>query len=110
MGAWPGTETVATRSRIYHPFKETPALVRSLGLKSQSEWRAYCNSGNKPKDIPRAVLFMPTMGRGKCGIGSALTGNCSLAFLVSEWSAPLKILLHHRRFGVNLVHFVGQRF
>jgi hypothetical protein len=54
-GDWLGTETVATNSRIYLPFKEARVFVRGLGLKSESEWRAYCNSGKKPADIPRAV-------------------------------------------------------
>jgi hypothetical protein len=54
-GDWLGTNTVATRSRIYRPFKEARAFVHGLGLRSESEWRAYCNSGNKPSDIPRAV-------------------------------------------------------
>jgi tetratricopeptide (TPR) repeat protein len=26
--------------------------VRSLGLKSRTEWKAYCKSGDKPEDIP----------------------------------------------------------
>jgi hypothetical protein len=44
------------RGRVFiRPFKEARAFVHSLGLKSESEWRAYCNSGNKPADIPRAV-------------------------------------------------------
>ena len=26
--------------------------MRGLGLKSETEWRAYCKSGKKPDDIP----------------------------------------------------------
>jgi hypothetical protein len=54
-GDWLGTGTVATRSRMYRPFTEARAFVHSLGFKSEAEWRAYCNSGKKPHDIPRAV-------------------------------------------------------
>jgi 3-mercaptopyruvate sulfurtransferase SseA len=34
------------------PFEEARAFVRSLGLKSESEWRAYYRSGKKPANIP----------------------------------------------------------
>ena len=40
------------RLRQYRPFKEARAFVRSLGLKSEAEWRDYCKSGKKPNDIP----------------------------------------------------------
>ena len=32
----------------YRSFKKARAFVRSLGLKSQAEWRDYCKSGKKP--------------------------------------------------------------
>jgi hypothetical protein len=38
----------------WRPFKKARALVRSLRLKSQTEWRTYCRSGKKPNDIPSA--------------------------------------------------------
>ena len=52
MGDWLGTGTVAHRLRQYRSFKEARAFVRSLGLKSGTEWRDYCKSGKKPDDIP----------------------------------------------------------
>ena len=52
MGDWLGTGTIAPRLREYRSFKEARAFVRSLGLKSEAEWRAYCKSGKKPDDIP----------------------------------------------------------
>ena len=52
MGDWLGTGTIAHRLREYRSFKKARAFVRSLGLKSQAEWRAYCKSGKKPDDIP----------------------------------------------------------
>ena len=51
-GDWLGTGTVAPGLRRYRSFTEARALARSLGLKSQSEWYAYCKSGKKPDDIP----------------------------------------------------------
>ena len=52
MGDWLGTGTIAARLRQYRSFKEARAFVHSLGLKSRTEWRAYCKSGKKPDDIP----------------------------------------------------------
>jgi hypothetical protein len=52
MGDWLGTGTVATRLRQYRPFKTAREFVRSLGLKSEAEWRVYKKSGKKPNDIP----------------------------------------------------------
>jgi superfamily II DNA or RNA helicase len=51
-GDWIGSGNVATRLRKYRSFKKARAFARSLGLKSQSEWRDYCKSGKKPDDIP----------------------------------------------------------
>jgi len=56
-GDWQGTGTVATQDRKYRTFKEARILVRSLGLKSGSEWAEYCKGklpekGTLPKDIP----------------------------------------------------------
>ena len=36
----------------WRSFEEARAFVRRLGLKSSSEWFAYCRSGKKPNDIP----------------------------------------------------------
>jgi 3-mercaptopyruvate sulfurtransferase SseA len=38
-------------------FEEARAFVRTLGLKSGKEWRAYCRSGKKPTNIPRAPHY-----------------------------------------------------
>src|SRR5438552_2177299 len=37
------------------PFPDARELVRSLGLKSQVEWWAYCASGKKPYNIPASA-------------------------------------------------------
>jgi hypothetical protein len=52
MGDWLGTGRIADRLRQHRSFKDARAFVRSLGLKSASEWFAYCKSGKKPDDIP----------------------------------------------------------
>jgi hypothetical protein len=43
-GDWLGTGRVATQYKVYLPFEEARAFVRSLGLKSQTEWRRYAKS------------------------------------------------------------------
>jgi Integrase repeat unit len=55
MGDWLGTGIVASYLRQYRSFKKARTFVRALGLKSQSEWFAYCKSGKKPDDIPTAA-------------------------------------------------------
>jgi hypothetical protein len=52
FGDWLGTGRLATHLRQYRSFKKARAFVRSLGLKSNKEWRAYFKSGKKPSDIP----------------------------------------------------------
>jgi superfamily II DNA or RNA helicase len=51
-GDWVGTKSVATRHRTYRSFQDARAFVRSLCLKSRTEWRNYCRSSKKPHDIP----------------------------------------------------------
>jgi superfamily II DNA or RNA helicase len=51
---WVGTTTIATNQRPYRPFKEAQSFVRTLGLMSANEWRAYTKSGKCPSDIPAA--------------------------------------------------------
>lgn len=59
-GDWLGTNTEATYNRNYRPFKEARKYVRSLKLRSSTEWAKYCSGklsgkGSKPKDIPTAA-------------------------------------------------------
>ncbi|MFQ5964910.1 MAG: DEAD/DEAH box helicase family protein [Candidatus Scalinduaceae bacterium] len=56
-GNWLGTGTVATKKRKYRSFNKARSFVRSLGLKSNIEWRKYCKgelpeNGMLPQDIP----------------------------------------------------------
>jgi hypothetical protein len=48
-GDWLGTG----RRRVgWRSFAKARAFARSLGLKTQVDWYAYCRSGKKPDDIP----------------------------------------------------------
>jgi superfamily II DNA or RNA helicase len=51
MGDWLGTGR-RRRGSGWRPFKKARAFVRSLGLKSATEWSDYSKSGRKPDDIP----------------------------------------------------------
>jgi hypothetical protein len=55
IGDWLGTGTVSSKNKQFHPFAEAREFVRSLGLKSNKEWREYCRSGNRPNDIPNGA-------------------------------------------------------
>jgi superfamily II DNA or RNA helicase len=50
-GDWLGT---GRRRGQWRPFDEARDFARRLGLKSESEWRDYCKSDEKPNDIPSA--------------------------------------------------------
>ncbi len=57
MGDWLGTGAIATRSRVYRPFKEARAFTRHLNLKNSDEWKLFCKGdlpekGKLPNDIP----------------------------------------------------------
>jgi superfamily II DNA or RNA helicase len=79
MGDWLGTGTVSTRVRTYRPFDAAREHVRSLKLRGESDWRAYCKSGKKPDDIPQdAARIYRTDGWR--GMGDWLgTGTVSVA-------------------------------
>jgi hypothetical protein len=40
----------------FRPFAEAKEYVHKLGLKSQTQWKKYCDSGQKPPDIPSAPI------------------------------------------------------
>jgi len=48
---WLGTKNKGRNDWIYLPFIEARKFVHTLKLKSETEWRLYCKSGKKPKDI-----------------------------------------------------------
>jgi len=52
MGDWLGTGRIANFDKQFRDFESARKFVRSLGLKSQTEWKKYIKSGTKPNDIP----------------------------------------------------------
>ena len=60
MGDWLGTGTIQTQARIYLDFNEARNFIRKLNLKSGSEWRGYCKSGNLPHNIPKSPNLLYT--------------------------------------------------
>ncbi|MBX7065617.1 MAG: DEAD/DEAH box helicase family protein [Parachlamydiales bacterium] len=51
-GDWLGTDNIAPRNMEFLSFEEARAFVHSLNFKSTADWRKYCKSGDKPKNIP----------------------------------------------------------
>ena len=52
FGDWLGTGKIANQNKQYYSFIEARKFIRSLGLKSRTEWRGYLKSGKKPEKIP----------------------------------------------------------
>jgi len=71
IGDWLGTASIAYRDRKYRPFKEAREFVRSLNLKSRKDWGWYCDSGNRPDDIPAAPEYTYS-NKGWAGVGDWL--------------------------------------
>jgi hypothetical protein len=80
IGDWLGTGVVAAQLRRYRSFKKARAFVRSLHLRSSSEWKKFCkgelpSKGILPPDIP-ANAYQVYLGKGWIGMGDWLgTGN-----------------------------------
>ena len=51
-GHWLGTGNVGVKHQQFLPFKEALLHARSLKLKGQKEWRAWCKSGARPANMP----------------------------------------------------------
>ena len=52
VGDWLGTGRVASQNISYRSFNDAREFVKKLKLKNVDEWRSYCKTSNKPKDIP----------------------------------------------------------
>ena len=52
MGDWLGTVKISYRYKVFRPYKDAREFVRALNLKGRKGWIEYCESGNKPDDIP----------------------------------------------------------
>jgi len=51
-GYWLGTGTINAKDKKFKVFKKARIFVHSLKLKSKQAWEKYCESGEKPNDIP----------------------------------------------------------
>jgi len=51
-GDFLGSGIIANQNKKYKSYTETRDYVRSLGIKSQSEWMKFCKSGKKSNDVP----------------------------------------------------------
>jgi superfamily II DNA or RNA helicase len=51
-GDWLGSGRLANYYIEFRDFDEAREFARSLELKTVSEWRGYCKSGEKPNDVP----------------------------------------------------------
>lgn len=70
-GDWLGTKNIKSGSINYREFEEARKFVRNLKLKSRSDWEDFCNSGNKPHDIPNTPRVVYE-SKGWIGIGDWL--------------------------------------
>jgi hypothetical protein len=53
-GDFLGHGRVHNKDKVFRSFTQAREFARKLGLKNYNEWQTYCNSGNKPDDIPSA--------------------------------------------------------
>ncbi len=80
-GDWLGTGRIADQLKIeqlFLPFEEAKTFIQKLGLKSHKEWIDYCNSGNKPDNIPSSPERVYKNNGWQCladFIGTLGTGN-----------------------------------
>ena len=51
-GDWLGTAKIKPGSIPFLPYEEANTFVRSLGLKSETQWRDYAKSNKRPRNIP----------------------------------------------------------
>jgi hypothetical protein len=100
-GDWLGTGVVATKNKQYLPFAKARKFVRSLNLKSQNEWNAYCKSGDKPDDIPQDVRSQ-YKNKGWNGYGDFL-GTGRMATRTTIYSS-----FNESRKFVHTLHLSGQ--
>jgi hypothetical protein len=99
MADWLGTYTVATYLRDYLSFKKGRAFMRSLNLRSETEWREYCRLGKRPSDEPRQRIGSDTTEMLTSGISAWRTTGASVfcRCICRAWRAPMQSLDNSRR-------------
>ena len=51
IGDWLGTGSISYKNQKWRPYHEAKKFVHKLKLSDATEWKDYCKSGKKPKDI-----------------------------------------------------------
>ncbi|MEZ5029853.1 MAG: DEAD/DEAH box helicase family protein [Saprospiraceae bacterium] len=97
MGDWLGTDRTAFQLIDYQPYPVAEQFVHSLSLNSVNEWREYCDSGEKPEDIP-TVPHNTYNGKGWVDYGQWLGTNRA-----SNWKKEWRSFEEARAF----VHTLG---
>ena len=97
FGDWLGTGKV--RGAGWRVFGEARKFVRRLGLKSQTEWHDYCQSGKKPIDIP-SHPNQPYAKTGWAGMGDWL-GTGTVATRLRQYRSFKKARAFARRLGLK---------
>ena len=98
LGDFLGTNTIATAKRKYRSFNESRKFVRKLKLKNGKEWKEYCESGNKPDDIPSSPM---TTYKNK---GWVSLGDFLGTFFVANYNRQYRTFNEAKKFvrGLNL--------
>ena len=100
-GDWLGTGTIAPKNRSYQTFRDARKFAGELGLKSRSEWGAFCKGGapqmpRLPDDIPASPSRIYHK-RGWCGWGDWLgTGR------IADWKKEFRSFRDARNFAREL--------
>ncbi|WP_218813532.1 DEAD/DEAH box helicase family protein [Rickettsiella endosymbiont of Dermanyssus gallinae] len=54
MGDWLGTDYIDTKKRAYWPHGKAREFIRKLKLQTGEDFQLFCESGEKPSEIPKA--------------------------------------------------------
>ena len=102
VGHWLGTGNVGGGHRQeFLPFKKALLYARSLKLKGQKDWRAWCKSGARPANIPSHPDLTYTH-KGWQGYGHWLgTGTGTIAPKDQKFLPFKKALLYARSLKLN---------
>jgi len=90
-GDFLGSNTIAAHKRSFLSFKDARAFARGLGFRSHLEWRAWCQAGKRPPNIP-AGPDQIYRDRGWKGWGDFLgTGNVRRGYQTWSYEAGAPI-------------------
>ena len=96
-----GTDNVAFNQIKYRNFKHARIFAHSLKLKNTTEWRKYCKSGQRPKDIP-SNPDKRYKGKGWIGFGDWLgTRNISTQKKSMQYLSPSEALPIFRKLAIE---------